>query len=62
MFEHFRLAGVEYLAISRGNAWHVIDRDGNNYGSWQTVDNFKKSASGKAIIAGGMRAMIPVSI
>jgi hypothetical protein len=60
MFECFKVAGVQYLAVKHSNGWHVLDHDGNNYGAWGEVESFRKSLAGKPIIAGGMRAIVTV--
>ncbi len=36
----FTRHGVKYLAIRRGNNIHIIDEDGNNYGSWMEIESF----------------------
>lgn len=39
-FYAFHRAGVEYLALPLGRSVHILDRAGNNYGSFYSVKSF----------------------
>ena len=41
-FETWTFAGKQYLAVPSQSGVHIIDADGNNYGSWMSVDGFRK--------------------
>jgi len=42
MFQTFKINRIAYLAIERdGGNVHIIDINGNNYGSWYSVDSFR---------------------
>lgn len=52
-FYPFRVAGKQYLAVPQPEgSVHIIDANGNNYGGWYQIDEFKKNlkAGGKAKI------------
>lgn len=41
-FETWTFHLVKFIAIDNGQSSHVIDEHGNNYGSWQNLDKFRK--------------------
>ena len=41
-FKTWKCKGQHYVAVDRGDSWHVIREDGENYGAWRSPDAFRK--------------------
>ena len=41
-FYTWRSGGIQFLAFPSGGGVAVVDELGRNYGSWQTVERFRK--------------------
>lgn len=41
----WKCKGDAFLAVDRGDGWHITRQDGSNYGAWQNVDTFRKLQS-----------------
>jgi hypothetical protein len=39
----FRFQGKDFLALESGTKVHIYGKGFSNYGSWMTVDSFKKN-------------------
>jgi hypothetical protein len=44
-FTTWKFAGKQYLAAPASNGVHIIDEDGDNYGSWTDIERFRKRQS-----------------
>lgn len=42
MFKHWTFHSVAFLAVFQNLNWYVIDEHGRGYGSWMTVESFRK--------------------
>lgn len=38
----WKAKGESYLAVDRGDGWHITRQDGQNYGAWSKVEAFRK--------------------
>jgi tetrahydromethanopterin S-methyltransferase subunit H len=41
-FATWKFAGKQYLAAPASGGFHVIDEEGNNYGAWMCLQEFRK--------------------
>jgi hypothetical protein len=41
-WQTWKFNGNQYLAVFNGEGWHVIRADGENFGTWMTVEGFRK--------------------
>jgi hypothetical protein len=52
VFHMHKIKGKKYLFIEKDGGVHVVDEDGNNYGTWQSIENFRDVQFGKSIYVG----------
>jgi len=58
-FATWTRGGVRFLAIPMGEEHpHILDEDGNNFGSWMSIENFKKHPTAYREPLGKMRLSI----
>ncbi len=47
IYETKRIGHEEFIAIRKsdteGSSWHIVSKDGLNYGAWQSIENFAKA-------------------
>ncbi len=41
-WQTWKAKGDTYLAVDRGDGWHITRQDGQNYGAWRNVQTFRK--------------------
>ncbi len=46
-FQTWTFNGIAFVAVKNGGNVHVMDENGNNYGGWASVENFRQSQRGK---------------
>ena len=50
-FITWRRLDRHFIAIDRGDGWHIIDDTGANYGAWFRVETFRKHQASGSIQA-----------
>jgi hypothetical protein len=41
-FKCWKAKDIQFIAVDRGDGWHVLNENGDNFGAWRTVDHFRK--------------------
>ncbi len=62
IFQVFTRKGAKYIAIPNGSNWHVLGENGDNFGSWMSVENFLKhlNSGDETIVLGKARLSLQV--
>lgn len=42
LFKAFTFKGGKFLAVARDDGVHILAENGDSYGSWMTIESFKK--------------------
>jgi hypothetical protein len=40
-FTTWKAKGLQYVAVDRGDGWHIVREDGGNFGAWRGVPEFR---------------------
>jgi len=40
-FKCWKAKGVQFVAVDRGDGWHILNEQGDNFGSWRYVAEFR---------------------
>lgn len=41
-FKCWKAKGVQFVAVDRGDGWHVLNENGDNFGAWRSPEHFRK--------------------
>ncbi len=60
IFTAFKFQGVEYIAIPRGENVTILSRGGDCYGTWMSIEKFKKGIDGERTMIGKGRLVAAI--